>query len=531
MNHCFKQCCAITLLLVAVQAEAASGAEAGSSPAPPGKRGAASPSYVSVWFYRDGIRVVPEISKRWLSVVFDSSGANDLDPGAENPIPGEAKAMLKAHNRLVEYLYDPSLADDACFFRMRDGLKPQEMSLLINQLKQDKKVKYVHPTLVLNNKTFAYFNTFEMEWKTGIEQAQQDSLLKASHSVSDDTDEKGKRFTVDVAAIPYFKALNLLSEDIKVLRVTPYLVEIKPAIRAKLALSMSGGNIGDSIPFTLSIAFSDRVNIDPSSLATLNLRPPELQKDLFDCTFDSYDYAKAVTKSPIVITGRVRFYAPGQFSLPPVKISYSCPSCPNSAVRSIESEPVLFKVSSMIPEDQSQYRLMVPTDPLAPDFRLAALHQQSRRFLWSVAVICGAGIVLCLGWLFLLLRRKFSAYRYRRREREKDALLVNQLRTLLQGAPTVPHWSYLGEVGSLLRKYLVVFCGGDLRYRGGSGRQFMATIGERLPLECVSSLSGIFTVIDDCVSLQSEQCQDIDQLQRDILQVVDLTAHNGAPHG
>ena len=446
-------------------------------------------------------------------------------------IQQKAKAIIKSHGSLVEYLYDANLAEDACFFRMRDGLSPQDTSLLITQLKRNKGVKYVHPTLVLDNKTFAYFNTFEMEWKTGTDKAQRESLLRASHAALDDGDEKEQRFTVDVKSIPYFKALNLLSEDIKVLRVTPYLVEVKPSIRAKVALAMSGGNIGDSIPFTLSIAFSDRVSIDPSSLATLDLRPSEIQKDLFDCSFDPYDYAKAVTKSPITITGRVRFYAPGEFSLPAVKISYSCPTCSNSTVRSLETEPVLFKVSSMIPEDQSQYRLMVPTDSVPPDFRLAALHRQSQRYLGLVAVICGAGIILCAAWLFLVLRRIIRARRHRLSEREKDTLLDEQLRVLLQRTPSDPHWNYLGEVGALLRKYLVVFCGGDPRYQGGSGRQFMETIGSHLPPESVDSLSSIFATIDNNVSLESEHCQDIDQLCRDILKIVDLTARDGAAHG
>ena len=335
-------------MLVAIQADTASEAVARAAPF----------SFDSVWFYRDGTRVVPEISKRWLTVVFDPryiSNVNDFVSTSDTNdsfIQKKAKAIIKSHDRLIEYLYDPNLAEDACFFRMRDGLKLEDVRSLINQLSQDGTVKYVHPTLVLNNKTFAFFNLFEMEWKTGTAKAQRESLLSASHAVVDEDDEKENRYIVDVTAIPFFRALNLLAEDIKVLRVTPYLVEIKPSISTKLSLFMSGGNIGDSIPFTLTITFSDRVSIDPSSIATLNLRPPELQKELFDCTFDPYDYAKAVTKSPIVITGRVRFYAPGEFTIPAVKISYSCPSCSNGAnstVRSIETEPVLFKVSSIIP--------------------------------------------------------------------------------------------------------------------------------------------------------------------------------------
>ena len=386
MKHCFKKYFAIILLLVAIQAYTASEAVARAVPF----------SFDSVWFYRDGTRVVPEISKRWLTVVFDSryiSSADDFASTSDTSdgfIRKKARAIIKSHDRLIDYLYDPNIAEDACFFRMRAGLKLEDVRSLINQLSQDGTVKYVHPTLVLNNKTFAFFNVFEMEWKTGTPEAERKSLLGASHAVLDEEDEKENRYIVDVTAIPFFRALNLLAEDIRVLRATPYLVEIKPSISTKLSLFMSGGNIGDSIPFTLTITFSDRVSIDPSSIATLNLRPPELQKELFDCIFDPYDYAKAVTKSPIVITGRVRFYAPGEFTIPPIKISYSCPSCSNSTsntVRSIETEPVLFKVSSIIPTDKSENRLIVPTDPVSPDFHLAALNQQSLRYLW-LAVIC-----------------------------------------------------------------------------------------------------------------------------------------------
>jgi len=59
----------------------------------------------------------------------------------------------------------------------------------------------------------------------------------------------------------------------------------------------------------------------------------------------------------------------------------------------------------------------------------------------------------------------------------------------------------------------------------------METIRAHLPEECVSSLSNIFTAIDTSVSLESEHYQDIDQLQREILEVVDSTAHNNAAHG
>jgi len=525
MNHCVKKNFALLwfLILVALQLSSASEATAGAAPF----------SFDSVWFYRDGTRVVPEISRRWLTVVFDPrylSDGNDFadaGDGGDGFIRKKAGAVIKSHDRLVEYLYDPNIAEDACFFRMRDGLKLEDVNRLLSQLRRVGAVKYVHPALVLNNKTFAFFNIFEMEWKTGTPEAQRRTLLKESHAALDEQDEKENRYRVDVAAIPFFRAFNLLAEDIRVLRATPYLVEIKPSISAGLSLFMSGGNIGDGMPFTLTISFSDRVSIDPSSIATLNLRPPELQKELFDCAFDPYDYAKAVTRSPIVITGRLRFYAPGEFTIPPIKISYSCPACSNgTTVRSIETDPVLFRVSSIIPAEQSENRLIVPTDPVSPVFHLAALRRQALRHRW-LAVICFAGLIPCAVWL-LLLRRTVAGERVRLKKRKSDGQPAEQLRALLQAAPTAPHWSYLVEVGTLLREYLAVLYGIDLKYKGGSGRQFMETVAAHVPGECIDPLRSILSAIDTGVALESEQYQDIDRLRREILKVVDLTGQISA---
>jgi hypothetical protein len=518
MNHWFKKYFAIIFLVISFAIQTDTAAEAVTVPgsATGGKKIAAPFSFDSVWFYRDGTRVIPEISKRWLTVVFDQRYDSSF-------IREKAKAIVNSNDRLIDYLYDRNLAEDAYFFKMRDGLKLDDISQLITQLNQDEAVKYVHPALVLNNKTFAFFNVFQMEWKTGIDKAQRDALLGAAHVAFD---EKENRYAVDVTAIPYFKALDLLAEDIRVLRVTPYLVEIKPSISTKFSLFMDGGNIGDSIPFKLTIIFSDRVSIDPSSIATLNLRPSNLQKELFDCTFDPYDYAKAVTKSPIVITGRVKFYAPGEYTIPAVTINYTCPPCADSTVRSIDTQPVLFKVSSLIPTAKSENRLIVPTDPINPDYRLAALRRQSLRYLW-LAIIGFAGLILSAAWL-LFLRRKAAAERDRLKERKKEDLLAEQLRMLLHAAPAAPHWSYLSGIGTLLREYMVTLYGIDSKYEGGSGKQFMETIRAHIPRECADSLSIIFTAIDNCVSLESEHYEEIDQLQREILKVVDLTAHNTA---
>ena len=58
------------------------------------------------------------------------------------------------------------------------------------------------------------------------------------------------------------------------------------------------------------------------------------------------------------------------------------------------------------------------------------------------------------------------------RARTREDLLAEQLRMLVQTTPHAPHWSYLGEVGALLREYLVVRCGISLKYQGGSAHFF-----------------------------------------------------------
>lgn len=526
MNSWFGKYIALLLLLVAIPAGTARAVTTFSSPEGH-KRSAAPFSFDSVWFYRDGTRVVPEISRRWLTVVFNPRfSATGTEPGSaiDGFVLKKAEAIVRSYDLFSEYYYDPNIAEDACFFKMRAGLNLEDIRRLMNRLSRDRDVEYVHPAVILNHATFAFFTLFQMEWKAGADKERQKSLLSAAHAVRDESDEKGTRYRVDISKIPFFKAFNLLAEDINVLRATPYLVEIRQSISAAVTVPMNGGNIGDSIPFALTVTFSDRVVIDPSSLATLNLRPSNLQKELFDCTFDPYDYAKAVTKSPIVITGRVRFYAPGEFTLPAITINYSCPTCSTSTVRALDTEPVRIKISSLLPGEEEGKRLIVPGDAIPLDFHLDALREESRRDRWLA--VCGfSGLFVCIVWLLLLFCRRMAQGKPRTAEK-KDGLLAEQLRERLQKTPPLPHWNYLAETGSLLRRYLAARYGIDEKFQGGSGTQFMDTIGAHIPAECAEAVRWIFAVIDTEVSRESEQYQEMERLQREILQIVDLTARN-----
>lgn len=525
MKFRFATYIAFVLLMVAFQALTASEAPARAVPF----------SFDSVWFYRDGTRVVPEISTQWLTVVFDPRYSSTVDEvtsitgSNDGFIRKKARAIIKSHSQLSDYFHDPNLAVDACFFKLRPGVKSGDIRILISRLQQDNTIRYVHPALVINNRTYAFFNQFELEWKTGIDPSRRTALLRAAYATVDENDEKEKRYLVDVASIPFFRAINLLAEDVRTLRVTPHLVEIKPTISAKLSLFMNGGTIGDSVPFSLTISFTDRVNIDPSSLSTLDLRPAELQKELFDCVFDPYDYTRAVTKSPVVITGRIRFYAPGEYTIPPVKIGYSCPTCSDRGVRSIESEPALFMVASIIPDARPEYRLIVPADPVAPVFQQGVAGGQARLYLWC-AIICGLGLSACAVWVFFLIRAH-GADPEQLEQRKKEAQLVELLGAQLHATPNVPQWRYLADVGVLLREYLVLHYGVEVKYQGGGGHRFMETLAGRIPVEFFAPLRDIFDAIDTCVALEAELCPDLEQLRSAIQNIVEPNAHNGAGRG
>ena len=252
---------------------------------------------------------------KWLTVVFDprytnvNLNTNETGGTYESFIQEKAKALISSYSSLIDFLYDKNLAEDACFFRLREGMTAAELKQLIIQLNQDEAVNYTHPTIILNDKIYAFFNALQIKWKAGADTARKDRLLQQACVVFDKPENL---YRVNVLETPFFTALHLLGEDITVLEATPYLMEIKPAIRVSLALAMNGAHIGDSIPFTFTIVFSDRISIDPSSVSNVNLRPFNLQRELFDSTFDPYDPTKVVLRSPVRITGTITFLCFGR---------------------------------------------------------------------------------------------------------------------------------------------------------------------------------------------------------------------------
>ena len=473
-----------------------------------------------IWFYdQDTARVIPDIDLDWVSVVFHSGlvapESSNARTEKETLFLQRAKQIVESHGEIVDFFYDGNLAKDACFFKLRQGLKGNLAGDLIVALNSHPFVAYTHPTIKIKEKTHAFFNAFDMEWKTGVARELRESIMNKAHVV---WDKSGYTHRVRLAQIPFFRAVDLLAEDIHVVRATPYLVELKPSIKAELTIPISGSGLGDEIPFTLYIEFSNLVTIDPSSIANIDLKPTDIQKELFDLRFQPYDYVEASSKSPIKITGWMNFYTPGEFVIPSVKIQYSCSTYSDHKERSIETAPLHFKVSAIVPSKLAEKKLMVPTDHIDPDYKIEYYDDKAKTsLLWSLSFLFIA--LLCAGWLIVRIYRE-------KRQREQllaakgEDILADKLKAFLAEGPSGPHATYMGEVSKLLRAYLVA------KYRissypsGGSGEVFFRSIREKLPPYLEPKLGLFFKRIDDMVALELDTFPGIESLRSDVLEII-----------
>jgi len=484
------------------------------------KRAPANLKFDEIWFYdQDRSKIIPDIDLDWITVVLRSyEGATRSD------IKEQAKSIMGKHRELIDMFYDSNLAEDACFFKLKSGLKETDLTSLISRLNSEKDVDYTQPVLTMRGKTFAFFNVIHLKWKMVVDKEHKESLMKQIHATFD---EKESICRVNVFEMPLFKAVNLLAEDINVAEAVPSMVELKPSIQARLTLGIQGGDMGDRIPFLLSITFSDIISVDPSSLANINLKPADIQKELFDLEFDPYDYVKAVSKNPIKITGWMKFYAPGEFEIPPVTIKYTCSTCSGEQVRTVETESQVFRVASIIPSKQAENKLIVPMNTVDPDYNLAGYHKKA---VMNLVVSLSAFFLaaLCLAWFVATVYRA-KKQREGLRERKKEEILAETLRSFLQKETPPPHWVYVKELSTILREYLAE------KYRalhdphGGSGEVFFTVIQQNVPETLATSISTVLKEIDEVIALEMDTYPELEQFKERVRKIID--ARRGEPAG
>lgn len=477
-----------------------------------------------IWFYEeDRSKLIPDVSLNWVAAAFNEDALepsplafdSDAEPGGR--FLQRAKLAIGKYDEIVDVFYDSNLAEDACFFVLREGLTETAVRDLIRSLNQEEWVAYTHPTLIVRGRGVAYFDAFQMEWKTGVEDESKQGLMVQAH-VRYEPGEKIYR--VNVLEMPFFKAINLLAEDIRVAKVVPTLVSLEPSVRVDLSVPLQGCQIGDSIPFALRIEFSDRIRVDPSSLVNIDLRPGDIQRELFDIKFDPYDYVKAASQSPLTLTGWMKIYSPGEFVIPPVEIRYECTTCSGDPVRSIKTDEIPLKVASLVPAKGLKAKVAVPMDNLNPLLPTESLHKKARSSLWQAAVslVVAAGL---LGW---------SAKKWVALKREREGALVEKgedvlaerIRAYLAQEPAGPHWEVAGEAGRQLRAYVVMKYGLDRDPRQGSGAVFFEAVQDRIPKRVASSLRSLLREIDDMIALETVDYPELRRWKKDILDLVNL---------
>ncbi len=455
-----------------------------------------------IWFHDSSMsKKKPDIDPKWITVVFRS------DPKA-------GEEIVNRRDDIAESFHDPDIAVDASFFKLGDGLKDHALQDVIVEINQNECVAYTHPTLRMGGKTYAFFNAFEMEWKTGVSEEMKDRLMDQA-DIS--WDEQENIYRVHILQTPFFNAVNLLAEDIHTVSATPYLAELKPQIDVALTLRIHGATIGDHIPFSLNISFSDRIRIDPGSFADIRLKPAGIQKTLFEAVFNPYDHVMITSESPIRITGHIAFYAPGQFMIPPVKVTYACSECSGDAVRTVETRPIAFKVSSIIPEGEEN-KLMIPAKDMTLEHQAPSCHNRSH--------VCLA--LSCLSFLisfFCMIRfvRNFRARKRReeasRMEKRGDAS-AERLSAFLREGPTGPHWLYMADAGRIFRGHLLEACQITPYQINGSGMVFFESVREALPESVASDVCDLLKRIDDAASLEMDVYPELEAFRGDMLEIL-----------
>ena len=481
------------------------------------------PDFESIWFYsRDMEKIVPEIDTKWATVVFEpealaasiESGASTGEEKGETAARKLSSSILSGFEEFVDVLFDDAIHPHALFFQMREGTTRHAAFEAIQRLCKIDGVRYAHPTLRIDGRTWAYFDGFDIQWKTGVSAAERSDLAEQAGAIPD---ESGRPWRIDLDRTPFFSGVNLLAEDIRTVFAVPVLKEMKPTIRATLELAIHGGGIGDALPFSLRVDFlPERVRIEPSSFTRIDLKPRGLQDDLFESAFAPYDAVRAVERSPVRISGQLRFYAPGDYEVAPVEIRYACIDCPGQPDKSIRTQATPVRIGHLVPPSLEPATLLVPAAPPAYESSLAeVLVKKARHRTRAIAFFCAA--LVFFAWLAFLIRTQRR--RRSRNARPVETVPATELLALLDGPVPSPHWTYMAKACRLLRKTLTV--GWDLTSApaGGTGAVFFRAVEASLPQEISGPVEWVLKETDSAVALETERYPDMDAFRERVRRI------------
>lgn len=485
----------------------------------------------NVWFYNQrGEFVLPEVNHEWLVVHF-REGALKKSGSDGGPPPSIVQFNEQFKERIIDFFYDPALYPDLCIYHI---VKPENSGFLASAMAEvagGTLVRHIRPAYTVEEVDFALFDEIEIRWKTQTRMEEKKALLKKIPAISI-TDDSGPetRIRIDPCRISVWKAANLLAEDLHVVSAWPILVKIEPPVRADFSVGINGATVGSPIPFSLEIGFSDRIRIEPSTLANLDLRPRGLYRNLFKIEFDKPLSSEEVTTSPVRIRGNLYLYGSGEFTLPDVPVYYRDAGVGKENVRVIRTPEIPIRIASRIPQAPGEYRLIVAEAESMTEFRETDL--RSRKY--SALASAGAGIVLLLGSVvgFRHLSSLHTEFMSGKGESDAGIKSANRFRNFLGSDPERIEAADFAAFGRAFRVWIGEICGLPADALGGGADVFFSTVRDRLPPEIHSDVYTLLEGIEARLThgeSQQEEARQLVKLGRSILMSVERMEYGKFP--
>ena len=446
----------------------------------------------SVWFYSEtGERIVPEVNYAWLVVRFREDTAGAGGSGGEPP-PAIAAFNTLFRERIVDFVYDPLLDPYLGMYRLGD---PGNSRLLAAEMAEAEGVRYLRPAYTIGGVNFALLDEIGVHWKTLAGEEKKKALLAQVGALSVTEEAAGKsRIRLDPCRIAVWQAANLLAEDLQVVSAWPVLAKIEPPVRAALAVGINGATVGASIPFSLEIAFSPRVRIEPSTIANLNLRPRELARNLFKVAFDRPLSSVEAGTSPIRLQGELTLYGPGEFTLPEVPVYYREAQTEGREVKTIRTAAIPIRIASRIPETPGDYRLKVAEAAAVAEPEGANL-RGSRGLALALAAGGAALLLACLAGIWRLAA--FGAERLSTPDAEVGGKAEEIFRRSLAATGAGFAGAGLAVLGRAFRSWLGEICALPADALGGGAEVFFGRVRDCLPPESRADVYQLLELIED----------------------------------
>jgi hypothetical protein len=460
-----------------------------------------------VWFYgENGQRIVPTSSLEWLVVrLMDTPRQVDALPtdATDSFLTGtfdiQPPSFESFNARYSEYfshfLHDPERAPAMTAYRLRRDLPGEVFQTLMTRLQQDPQVMYAHPAWKISEQLYAPLEGIEVIWKTSANGQQRSALLQAVGAVASDAGSVTNRQKVTIVPCQQsvWQTANLLAEDIHVMQAWPLLIPLVPPVGVEFSLGMNGATPGTPIPFTFEIQFTDKVKIESSTIANLNLKPRGIFHNLYDVRYDVPLSAVDFNHSPIRITGQMKIYATGEYNFPEIPVYFTDRGAPKTKIQLIKTAAVPVRIAAMIPKTQQEFDLLVSRpDPIPAVDASPATKARHRNALLMLAGVVLIGLA---GATAALLRRS------RRQDtvQPENHALVHKHAAASEAVLIVQQRPDLAEVTALgiaLKNYLAELAGLDANHHGGSHAAFFHRIEDALPSASRSSAAEVLSIID-----------------------------------